>query len=115
MLTGTQKLKACWRCSGRRAGGGEDLLRLVPDAVERVRRGRPVPDDGVVGEVEEAELPGVVAGGLELELVRRAVAVALPVPEGEVGPVLGDGDVADLEVLVGVTGDAPVHDALDPE
>lgn len=31
------------------------------------------------------------------------------------GPVLGDGDVADLEVLVGVAGDAPVHDALHQE
>jgi hypothetical protein len=87
------------------------LLRLVPDAVERV----PIlatTDDGVVGEVEGSKLPGVVAGGLQRELVLRTVAVALPVPEGQVGPVLGDGDVADLKVLVGVAGDAPVHDAF---
>jgi len=32
-----------------------------------------------------------------------------------VRPGLRDGHVADLEVLVGVAGDAPVHDALHPE
>ena len=100
----------------RRSGDREDLLRLVPHAVQRVRRQLRVGQaDSVVGEVEEAVLPRVVAGDLERHPVLRPVAVPLPVPQGEVRPGLGDGHVADLEVLVGVAGDAPVHDAFHPE
>jgi hypothetical protein len=99
VLAGTQN--ACCRSSG----WYQMLLSVFPFLP-------PPTTYGVVGEVEGSKLPGVVAGGLQRELVLRTVAVALPVPEGQVGPVLGDGDVADLKVLVGVAGDAPVHDAF---